>query len=252
MSKAEIYPWIFAVVFGIVGVIVCALIGYFYENFAGNAVWTAGPYTGGWHNPNNVANIFFYTGTISFTVLCTAIIIVILGDDAWEMEGKKVSTPVPIAALFGFFGTVFVWFLMCAAIADSPLNGISFSSLIGVFSGAIISILNKKSVSWGIAVTGIFGVIIGGNFHEIGFIVSLPVVPAFASIGYAVGNPIAEKAEQRAETKGREKLERKGRIREEERRRLEYEQKIRGYKSKVEQWEREGYDVSKLKKRWFK
>lgn len=48
------------------------------------------------------------------------------------------------------------------------------------------------------------------------------------------------------------RLEKQRIRREEERRRLEYEQKIRGYKSKVEQWEREGYDVSKLKKRWFK
>jgi len=237
MNKAKIYPWIFAVVFGIVGVIVCALIGYFYANFAGNAVWTGAPYTGGWHNPNDVANIFFYIGTISFTVLCTAIIIVILGDDNW-----------PIALLFGPFGTVFVWFLMCAAIADSPLNGISFSSLIGVFSGAIISILNKKSVSLGIAVTGIFGAIIGGIFYNNGFIVSLPIVPAFASIGYAIGIPLKEKAE----IKRREELERERIRREEERRRLEYEQKIREYKSKVEQWEREGYDVSKLKRRWFK
>ena len=71
-------------------------------------------------------------------------------------------------------------------------------------------------------------------------------------MGYAIGIPLKEKAEQRAEIKRRAELERERIRREEERRRLEYKQKIREYKSKVEQWEREGYDVSKLKKRWFK
>lgn len=38
----------------------------------------------------------------------------------------------------------------------------------------------------------------------------------------------------------------------EERKRVDYEQKIADYKSKLEHWEKEGYDVSKLKEKWFK
>ncbi len=33
---------------------------------------------------------------------------------------------------------------------------------------------------------------------------------------------------------------------------LEYEQKIKEFKAKLEEWEREGYNVSKLRERWFK
>lgn len=39
---------------------------------------------------------------------------------------------------------------------------------------------------------------------------------------------------------------------EERRKQVDYEQKIADYKSKLEHWEKEGYDVSKLKEKWFK
>jgi len=116
-----------------------------------------------------------------------------------------------------------------------------FSSLIGAISGEIVeAIVHKDHTST--VICWIFGAIIGGIFYNNGFIVSLPVVPAFASIGYAIGVPIKE----RAEIKRREELERERIRREEERRRREYELEIKKLELKLKQWKEEGYNVSEL------
>ena len=240
MNKVNVYPWIFAVVFGVVGVMVCALMGSYYENLASNAIWTRPPYIGGWH-PNDVANLFGNIGFISFTT----IIAMCFSFIPWEIEEdgikREEGMPLLFAFLFGFIGSVFIWTLIILAITGLPLNGISFSSLLGVISGATISGVNKKSIRFSIIVSGIFWAIIGGIFYNNGFIVSLPIVLAFTSIGYTIGVPLKEKVERRVEIKRREELERKWRIREEERRRLEYERRIKEVKAKYEQYKQEGY-----------
>ena len=61
----------------------------------------------------------------------------------------------------------------------------------------------------------------------------------FASIGYAVGEPLGRWMGKRIEM--RERIRR-----EEERRRKEYEQKMKEFKLKLKRWKEEGYDVSEL------
>ena len=64
----------------------------------------------------------------------------------------------------------------------------------------------------------------------------------FASIGYAVGEPLGRWMERRIEIREmRERIRR-----EEERRRKEYEQKMKEFKLKLKRWKEEGYDVSEL------
>lgn len=238
MNKAKIYPWIFATVFGVVGAIVCALIGLFYENLANDVIWGKGPV-----NPNIVGTTFILIGSISFGVIFTIIFYNFSKDPRSFILGPIIG---------------FVIYMMTLGLSRpdngccSPATGVTFSSLVGIISGWIVEVINDREDHIPIIVCGVFGAIIGGIFYNHGFIVSLPIVPVFASIGYAIAVPIKEKAEQRAEIKRRAELERERRIGEEERRGLEYEQKIKGYKAKLEQWEREGYDVSKLRERWFK
>ena len=135
--------------------------------------------------------------------------------------------------------------LICGTIMGSIISGVGKKAIIGVIYGTI-----SGSILWGLITDNL----------------GIPIISSIGIIGYVVGKPIGKLAEaQRGakyerqrirkieeERKKREEFERERIKREEERRRLEYEQKIRGYKSKVEQWEREGYDVSKLKRRWFK
>ena len=111
---------------------------------------------------------------------------------------------------FGAISACFLVIILPEVSTDgcSLATGIIFSSLIGAISGWIIEVINGRKDYASIVICGILGAIIGGIFYNNGFIVSLPIVPAFASIEYAIGIPLKEKAEQRAEIKRREELER--------------------------------------------
>jgi hypothetical protein len=203
------------------------------------------------------ANILRYLGIFSFTIMFSSIVVALSTVDDYieTLEGKILCViGILLSPLFAY---AFVGGLLCSDplwnylhwdYQTSPATGTLFGLFIGIISGLAIGIIVGfmkedflKRFTISVMIFGIVGVIIGGFFYNNGFIVSLPIVPAFASIGYAIGVPIKEKAGQRAEIKRREELERERRIREEERRRLEYEQKIKGYKSKYEQYKREGY-----------
>jgi len=99
--------------------------------------------------------------------------------------------------------------------------GVNYA-IIGAVIGAIIS-----GIGWGL---------------ESEFIVNIIFIPIFAFAGYGIGKLIKEKEEKREAIKRRR--EEYGR----KRMRKEYEQKkkLGEYKSKIEQWKREGYDVSEL------
>ena len=272
MNKAKFYPWIFTVVFGVVGIIMSVKVGCIYQDLISNTWWRLDIYTeyiflGMFKREicevdmcSHEANILRYLGILSFTIMFIAISIFLF------YEGEYGS-----GILIGFFGC-FLGFLLVETwlpriLCDyyhhtfsygmyggaSPATGVLFGSFIWTVSGLVIGIIVGfmkedflKGLTISIIIFGILGSIVGGSFYNNGFIVGLSIVPAFASIGYAIGVPIKERAEQRAEIKRKEKLERERIRREEERRRKEYEQKMKEFKLKLKQWKEEGYDVSEL------
>lgn len=249
MNKAKIYPWIFAVVFGVVGMIVCMKVGQIYDGLSIKASWRFGDKSV--MATNDVATIFDILGLLSSFIMFFSITMLFMkafdSDIAYSILGSFIV---------GFISGLIFFAIIILLFCKNSINvaGTSFGLFIGVITGLIIGIGARSILKLlnSIIICSILGIIIGRIFCSNGLIVCSPLLPAFASVGYAIGNPIAEKVEQKAERMRREELERERIRREEERRRLEYVQKIREYKSKVEQWEREGYDVSKLKKRWFK
>jgi len=215
MNKAKFYPLIFAVVFGIVGIIICPLMGNLYHSLAKDVKWS---------DRNEASLIFIALGLISYFIFFTIIVAI-----------------TEFALLYLLAPGFLIILIELSTDGCSLATGVIFSSLIGAISGEIVeAIVHKDHTST--VICWIFGAIIGGIFYNNGFIVSLPIVPAFASIGYAIGVPIKE----RAEIKRREELERERIRREEERRRKEYERIMKECKLKLKQWKEEGYDVSEL------
>ncbi|MCD6255994.1 MAG: hypothetical protein J7J44_06965 [Deltaproteobacteria bacterium] len=249
MNKAKIYPWIFAVVFGVVGIIACMKVGQIYDGLSIEASWRFGDKSV--MATNDVATIFDILGLLSSYIMFFSITMLFMKAFDFDIASSILGSFI-VGLIFGPMFFAIIIHLFC----KNSINvaGASFGLFIGVITGLIIGIGARSILKLlnSIIICSILGIIIGQIFCSNGLIVCSPLLLAFASVGYAIGNPITEKAEQRAEIKRREELERERIRREEERRRLEYEQKIREYKSKVEQWEREGYDVSRLKKRWFK
>jgi len=261
MNKAKFYPLIFAVVFGIVGIIACMKVGCIYQDLASKTMWYSvekphslvNPHVIDYERSSASANILRYLGILSFTTLFTLIfftslIIIGIDEEIWRLL---------LISFFigGFLGLLFVEELLRTWLWDylwdyrtSPITGTLFGSFIGTISGLAIGIIigfMKEDYSLtliSIIIFDILGSIVGWSFYNNGFIVSFSIVPAFASIGYAIGVPIKE----RAEIKRREELERERIRREEERRRKEYERIMKECKLKLKQWKEEGYDVSEL------
>jgi len=264
MNKAKFYPWIFAVVFGIVGTIACMKVACIYQDLASKTMWDNVAKIG-WREVHVInyerssasANILRYLGILSFTIIFIAILVGIpvyleLSDVTNETLGSKIGKILFACLAASYFAYLFVEGLLRYWLWDymrlgwdyrtSPITGTLFGSFIGTISGLAIGIIigfMRKDFLGGLTISiiifGILGSIVGRFFYNNGFIVSLSIVPAFASIGYAIGKPVAEKAEI-AEIKRRE----------EERRRKEYERIMKECKLKLKQWKEEGYDVSEL------
>jgi len=270
MNKAKFYPWIFAVVFGIVGIIACMKVGCIYQDLASKTFWYTVLEVHWWGDKRYVdygkssasANILRYLGIFSLTIMFSLIVVALstVEDGFKTLVGKILFCVIGIL-LSLLFAHIFVNELLRSYLdylwewnhRTSPVTGTLFGSFIGIISGLVIGIIVGfmkedflKGLTISIIIFGILGSIVGGSFYNNGFIVGLSIVPAFASIGYAIGVPIKERAEQRAEIKRKEKLERERIRREEERRRKEYEQKMKEFKLKLKQWKEEGYDVSEL------
>ncbi|MDF2958192.1 MAG: hypothetical protein OD814_001814 [Candidatus Alkanophagales archaeon MCA70_species_1] len=245
MNKAKFYPWIFAVVFGIVGTIACMKVACIYQDLANNAVWYGIKFI---YRESASAKILRYLGILSFTIISITILVSMLVYFELEPSDNEGMVILLWCLLSPFFAWRFVNRLACDHLA-SPVAGTLFGSFIGTISGLAIGIIigfMRKDFLGGLTISiiifGILGSIVGWFFYNNGFIVSLSIVPAFASIGYAIGVPIKE----RAEIKRREELERERIRREEERRRREYELEIKKLELKLKQWKEEGYDVSEL------
>jgi len=265
MNKAKFYPWIFAVVFGIVGTIACMKVACIYQDLASKTMWYSvekphslvNPHVIDYERSSASANILRYLGILSFTIIFIAILVGIpvyleLSDVTNETLGSKIGKILFACLAASYFAYLFVEGLLRYWLWDymrlgwdyrtSPITGTLFGSFIGTISGLAIGIIigfMRKDFLGGLTISiiifGILGSIVGRFFYNNGFIVSLSIVPAFASIGYAIGKPVAEKAEI-AEIKRRE----------EERRRKEYERIMKECKLKLKQWKEEGYDVSEL------
>ena len=251
MNKGKIYPWVFAVVFGVVG---CVLVFFPWQYNLSDP----------WGGIISINSLFFYSSFGFFTGLVSGKCV-----DTKTKEDKWIFINMIFGGFVGIIG-IYLYFYVLPVIPDETgpwIVNLSTLLLICLCLGLLMSCESYPDFGYpalGIAVIlllllpvnwiGAFVYMFYQILIEESVILVLIILTIiqFGPIGYVIGVPIAEKAEQRAEIKRREELERERIRREEERRRLEYVQKIREYKSKVEQWEREGYDVSKLRERWFK
>ena len=171
MNKAKIYPWVFAVVFGVVGMItICPLVGSLYHILAKGVKWnvayTAYTYSGGPHGPNEAAGIFMFIGFFSFMIILPFI---------FSMFGFGEGVDLALGCVVAL---ILVCMLSSIISTDgySPATGIIFSSLIGAISGWVIKVVNDKKLtdfwdeiykSMPIIICWIFGAIIGGIFYNI-------------------------------------------------------------------------------------
>jgi len=217
MNKTKIYPWIFVVVFvvvsGVVGLIVCMKIGSIYEELANDASWTLG-WDKSMKADNDIATGFVLLCFLSIFIASYPIFFM---DD---IHSKYRERHEQVAAAM-FVPMFLMLFIICK---NSIIITGAFSGMfIGTVTGLIIIILAnmKKEINlffmMSAPIFGTVGAIIGMLFYSNGLIICSPLIIAFASVGYAIGTPIKEKAEHRAEIRKREKFEREKKIREEER-----------------------------------
>ena len=217
MNKAEAYPWIGAVIGGLIAwitsiffqsvaiihlniLIFCVLTGAFVGVFVGRYVNRIKS-TDKWLLPNIVAGMF---GGAPIAILAF-------------------SDPSIGNTSVGGFIVAFFFFLLPAIIGlirGAPCRGVVSTFLFSFFAAAIL-------------IDPIFYIISGKppNIRDFPiFTTPIFIAIAFALAGYGIGK-------------------RKGEI---IAKKEELEQKINDYKRKIEQWEREGYDVSEWRERWFK
>ena len=115
--------------------------------------------------------------------------------------------------------------------ADRAMNCI----IVGTYTATASVVITRSLIAW---LPAWFAGMIAGIFIPWEYLNFL----LFASIGYAVGEPLGRWMERRMEIREmRERIRR-----EEERRRKEYEQKMKELELKLKRWKEEGYDVSEL------
>jgi len=142
-----------------------------------------------------------------FTNIVAPIFVIVSG----ELEGIELDSA--IAWINNMFFFISIWTVLVLV-----TRNIVFSSLIFILTSHL-SIFGLPGIKWSYMI---------------------PIL--FASIGYAVGEPLGRWMERRIEIREmRERIRR-----EEERRRKEYEQKMKEFKLKLKRWKEEGYDVSEL------
>ncbi len=242
MNKAKFYPWIFAVVFGVVfGSLITILLANISLGDVKEEILYGGVFVGDYYaycfKPSLYSILFM---TIGLGSLAAATIYADRRDDAnWLGFGTIILiilflSLVPLALFPPPSYNSSEW------IKDGFGEKIVNCIIVGTYIATSILIVNIVTIRWDSykvliaswSAGPILGIFVPWHYFNILLL---------ASIGYAIGNPIAEKAKRRAEIKRREELERKWRIKEEERKRLEYERKISELKAKYEQCKREGY-----------
>jgi len=215
MNKAEAYPWIGAVTGGLIAWIT----SIFFQSVA------------------IILNILI------FGVLTGAFVGVFVGryvnriksTDKWLLPNIvagmfggtfvaiiALSNPVGNTSVGDFIGFLFLFLLpaIIGLILDAPCRGVVSTFLFSIVAAVIL-------------IEPIFYIISGNQPYITDFpIFTTPVfiAIAFALGGYGTGKRIGKRIAKKEELK----------------------QKINDYKRKIEQWEREGYDVSEWRERWFK
>ena len=221
MNKAEAYPWIGAVTGGFVGLLVVIIASEYvsYVPYSLKGIdWGEVALSGG--------TIGLFAGGITLGI--------IMGKEEGILSGIAFS--VTIGPIVGFIiGAIAS--LIIVAIAPILLGIICVVAteiMIGVVTNNIKNLddiwyLFEDPLMIGGVITGI---IISGIAWglESRFIANAIFIPPFAVAGYGTGKRIGEIIAKKEEL----------------------EQKINDYKRKIEQWEREGYDVSEWRERWFK
>ena len=217
MNKAEAYPWIGAVTGGL-------------------TAW--------------ITSIFFQSVAIIlniliFGVLTGAFVGVFVGRYVNRIKSTdKWLLPNIVAGMFGGTSVAILEFLN-PSIGNTSVGGIlafTFLFLLPAIIGLILDAPCRGVVSTflfsffaaGILIEPIFYIISGNPPTNITdfpiFTTPIFIAIAFALAGYGIGKRIGEIIAKKEEL----------------------EQKINDYKRKIEQWEKEGYEVSEWRERWFK
>jgi len=225
MNKAEAYPWIGAVTGGFVGLLVVIIaseyvsyVPYSLKGIDWGEVAVSGGAIGG------LAGIIIGTivGILEEEGIFSRIVSGIIG---------AVTGPI-VGFIIGAIASLII--VAIAPILLGIICVVATEIMIGVVTNNIKNLddiwyLFEDPLMIGVVIAGI---IISGIAWglESRFIANALFIPPFAVAGYGIGK-------------------RKGEI---IAKKEELEQKINDYKRKIEQWEREGYDVSEWRERWFK
>jgi len=126
MNKAKFYPWIFAVVFGIVGIIICPLMGNLYHNLAKDVKWSDMK-EAGLRDLNEAGWIFFFLGLISYLILFHYAIFIRVIKVLDKYSATLSPSGIARLSLLGIGGCLFFMVILI----DSSTDGCSLAT--GVF-----------------------------------------------------------------------------------------------------------------------
>ena len=221
MNKAEAYPWIGAVTGGLTAWItsiffqsVAIILNILIFGVLTGAF--VGVFVGRYVNRIKSTDKWLLPNIVAGMFSGTLIAILVFLD-------PSIENPSSVGDTVGDIIVAFFFFLLPAIIGlirGAPCRGVVSTFLFSFFAAAIL-------------IDPIFYIISGKPPNITDFpIFTTPIfiAIAFALAGYGIGK-------------------RKGEI---IAKKEELEQKINDYKRKIEQWEREGYDVSEWRERWFK
>lgn len=219
MNKIKAYPWIGVIIGGIIGLLVNIIISSYVSYFP----YSCKDISMSW------GEVFWLSAKIGLIVAWIAVIVATISvskDIADVLEGVmwffiwSILAPI-IGGIIG---------LIIAAIAPIILGMVLGAVIVAIVVFACGDIDNEVVAFLIIWIPPITGGILFGIGWGLGseFIANIIFVPMFGGIGYIVGKPIGKRADEK------------------DKRTLEHERKMKEYKAKVDQWNREGYDVSEL------
>lgn len=241
MNKEGAYPWIGAVIGGITGILLSiiipssdfyirlnsilfgTIIGCFYGSIYNwiteekrtkiTAIIIAG-IVGSLFGLHPVSLCIF-----GFAGAYAVVTFIVLPSDK-ELTHRLITYLLSCAILGAILGLFSVFYppfdILTGKTIDAPPDPV-----VGAIAYAILGLIPLFNIGMGL----VCGISTGqGIAKSIVFAHPLFVIPLFAFIGYVIGKPIMEIAEKR----------------------LEEKKKLEVYKTKIERWKKEGYDVSEL------
>ena len=223
MNNIKAYPWVSAVISGIVGLLVGVIISNYVSYF---------PYS---HESIKWGDVFWLGADIG--VIVAWIVVIWLSIEAGAEEGifTRIFEGVMGFFIYSILGIIIGGIIALIIVALAP---IFLGIALAIVAGILLSIANGKIVKFSdlgdyddfhfilLSVSIIIGVILSAIGWGLGeeIFINIFFIPIIATIGYEIGKTLSKMEEKRVEEK----------------------RKLDIYKGKIEQWKRESYNVSEL------